>query len=57
MAEEPKVEKQPIKPPAQLLEEFLDKERLIITALPQFVSTNHGSFEIAITVGVQKRTE
>ena len=55
MADELKAEKQPEKTPVQRLQEFLEKEGLTITAIPQFVATNHGSFEVTVTVGIQKK--
>ena len=43
------------KTPVEILQNFLNKEGLVISAVPQFIPTNHGSFEISIVVSVQKR--
>ena len=40
--------------PAQLLGEFLDKEGLSIAVVPQFEPTNHGTYEIGMTIKVSK---
>ena len=42
------------KSPVQKLQEFLKKEGLVITGTPQFLPTNHNSFEITVVIGVQK---
>jgi hypothetical protein len=53
MADEAKVEKQPEKTPVQRLQDFLEKEGLVIIASPSFIPSGHGTFEIGITINVQ----
>jgi len=54
MAEETTKDLPDEKSPAQKLQEFLEKEGLIITSTPQFLPTNHNSFEITVVIRVQK---
>lgn len=53
MDKKPPIEK-PIDP-TRALQDFLDKEKIILTATPEFTPTNHGTFEVRVRIGVRRK--
>lgn len=51
MAEQNTPKEQP-KTPVQKLQDFLDKENLILNVQPSLVPTNHGTYEIQVNFAV-----